>query len=280
MALQETDIPFARAGDVTLEARIYQDDELARGHAIVSVHGGAWNRNDRTSAHVLDRGLARAGLTVFALDFRQGPNFKFPAATQDIVAGIRYARANAGAYGINPDTIGIVGTSSGGHSVLLTSLTANAAMHEGTTVLDTNGEPSHATEVSNDVAYALSLWPVSNPGYRYNYAKRVNREDLLYGHHAYFDSEADMQKASIQRFLDEGETTSAPPLWLVQPGADDNVPQEMTADLLRALQAKGVPFEYTFYPGEPHALTREDSPAAATCIADAVGFINRQLARR
>jgi acetyl esterase len=278
MAVNEQDVSYARSGDETLMARVYHDHVSSRGHAIVSVHGGTWTKNDRTSAHVLDRGLARAGLTVFALDFRQGPQHKFPAATQDIIAGIRYVRANASRFGVNPDTIGIVGSSSGGQSVLLTSLTPGSAEHEGTDLIDEDGQPVSANHIDSAIAYTLALWPVTNPAYRYQYAQEVGRTDLVAGHRAYFRDENDMHTASIQRVLDDGEASALPPLWVVQAGADENVPQAMTLDFLRALQARGAPFEYVFYPGQPHALTRDDTPMASRCIADAVAFIDRQLA--
>jgi acetyl esterase len=279
MSAEEHDVQFALIEEKALLARVYHNPDTALGQAIVSVHGGAWSKNDRTTAHVLDRGLAQFGLTVFALDFRQGPEHKFPAATQDITAGIRFVRANAAKFGIDADRIGIVGSSSGGQSVLLTSLCCGAPMLEGTKIMDANGSAIDARGISAHVAYAAALWPVSNPMYRYHYAQQVGRDDLLDGHHAYFSSAAQMSQASIQRLLNEGETTAAPPLWIVQPGADDNVPQAMTLDLLHALQARGVEFEYMFYPNEPHAITREDTPSAARCIADATTFIARQLKR-
>jgi acetyl esterase/lipase len=277
MAIDEQDIPYAVMAGEPILARVYHNSQAAMGQGIVSVHGGAWCKNDRTSAHVLDRGLANLGLTVFALDFRQGPEHKFPTATRDITAGIRFVRANAARFGLDADRIGIVGSSSGGQSVLLTTLTCGAAMHEGTAIADADAQPMDAAGISARVAYALALWPVSDPLYRYQYAQEVGRDDLLAGHHAYFDSEEQMAQASIQRLLDDGEASVEAPVWIVQPGGDTNVPQPMTFDLLRALQDKGANLEYTFYPNEPHALTREDTPAAARCIADAGAFIQRQL---
>ena len=86
-----------------------------------------------------------------------------------------------------------------------------------------------------------------------------------------------MRTASIQRVLNEGEACLLPPIWVVQAGTDENVPQAMTLDFLRALQAQGAPFKYVFYPDQPHALTSNDTPMAARCIADAVAFIQRKL---
>ena len=81
----------------------------------------------------------------------------------------------------------------------------------GTPVLDTNGTQLDATRVSATVSYTLALWPVSDPLFRYHYAKRVDRADLIEGHDAYFASEDDMASASIQRVLDEGEASVMPP---------------------------------------------------------------------
>ena len=60
-----------------------------------------------------------------------------------------------------------------------------------------------------------------------------------------------MHTASIQRVLNEGEACALPPMWVVQAGADENVPQAMTLDFLRALQAQGAPFGYVFTPTSP-----------------------------
>ena len=49
MAIDEQDLTYARAGDDPSELRVYRDVSDSFGHAIVSVHGGTWTKNDRTS---------------------------------------------------------------------------------------------------------------------------------------------------------------------------------------------------------------------------------------
>src|SRR6185503_16482519 len=82
--------------------------------AVVFVHGGAWARLDRTADPILCGALAASGAVVIALDFRQAPDHRYPAASADVAAGMRYARAHAPRLGVDPARIGILGSSSGG----------------------------------------------------------------------------------------------------------------------------------------------------------------------
>jgi acetyl esterase len=277
MTILETDVVFARPGGMDLLARIYRSDEKFLAKGIISVHGGAWNKNDRTSIFVLNRALAAAGLLVLSLDFRQGPDFKHPSASQDIAAGVRHLRVHAEYYGIDANDIGIIGSSSGGQLALLAALAPDSEQYFGTPVVDLQGQAAARDDVPAGLSYVLSLWPVSDPLRRYRYAKEVGRDDLLAGHHMYFRDEAQMNEASVPRMLENREAQVLPPLWLAQPGADLNVPTAMTLDLLAAYQALDGYVEYVFYPGEPHAITREDTPSAQRCIRDLLGFIARRL---
>jgi acetyl esterase/lipase len=60
------------------------------------VHGGAWTYFDRRADAYFDRALAASGMVVVALDFRQGAAHPWPTAVADVVAGIRWTKANAG----------------------------------------------------------------------------------------------------------------------------------------------------------------------------------------
>ncbi|MFT5390490.1 MAG: acetyl esterase [Gammaproteobacteria bacterium] len=277
MALTEQDLEYARPDGGSLLARVYQDRELDPRDAVVSIHGGAWNKNDRTTTNVIDRALANAGLTVVALDFRQGPTHRHPAASQDICAGVRYVRRHAERLGIAADRIGIVGSSSGGQLALLAGLQPDLDEHRGTPIIGLNGEEESGNDISSALAYVAALWPVSDPLARYRYAQETGREELVQNHNNYFSSEDEMHAASIPRILDAGEARAFPPIWVAQPGADANVPQEMTFDLLRAAQARDVQVNYNFYPSQAHAFTYDDTPQARQCINDVIRFIKRRL---
>ena len=112
----------------------------ASGHGIVMVHGGAWPSNDRTTPWVMCEALAAAGMLVASLDFRCGPDFQHPTASADIAAGIRYLRVHANELQIDPDTLGLIGGSSGGHLVLLTALKPDVPEHMTTPILPRENE--------------------------------------------------------------------------------------------------------------------------------------------
>jgi hypothetical protein len=89
---------------------------------------------------------------------------------------------------------------------------------------------------------------VSDPYFRYRYAKRAGLDRLVAYHNAYFPDEAAMRQASVPRLVVAGEASRVPPALVVQPGEDANVPIEMTFDLLRAWQSRAGHIEYAHFP--------------------------------
>lgn len=271
----EDDLVYARAGTIELRAHAYRPKHDATLPAIIDVHGGAWTTGDRMSGALYDRGLASAGMFVFSIDFRQGPAAKHPAANQDIGAAVRYLRANATRLKIDPGSIGLVGSSSGGHLAMLAGLEPNAVKYAGTQIASGAGFATAQGDAS--VRYVIALWPVADPAYRYEYAQRVGRAELIRSHDGYFTTREVMRTASVPRLLRAKEQTHVPPLFVVQPGNDANIPREMTFDLLAAYQEAGGRTTYQFYPSQPHAFGHRPSAdtdrlivAMRDFIADAV----------
>ena len=261
---------YGCAESLPLKAEVHRrhDPSGRIGRAVLVVHGGAWSANDRHTPEVFCRHLSKAGYTALSLDFRDGRNGKHPCAVQDIAAGVRYVRANADALGVDAERIGLLGSSSGGHLVLASALQPDLPAHRGTSVY-VNGQPSDAADVSAAVRCVVALWPVSDPLERYRYALRAGREELVAAHRRYYRDESHMLAASVQRMLREGETQALPPLLLVQPGEDANVPRGMTLDLVREYQNAGGELHYLFYPGLPHAFAYQES-ADTSRLAEAV----------
>lgn len=97
----------------------------ARG-GIVRLHGGGYWMGGGETAQRIDRPLidhlaGRLGAVVFDLDYRLAPEYPFPAAVLDTLIMIDRARERADEYGIDPDRIALVGTSSGAHTAVLAS---------------------------------------------------------------------------------------------------------------------------------------------------------------
>lgn len=272
------DVVYARVDGADLQARLYHPPGKANAFpAIIDVHGGAWSTGDRKQGAFYDIALAKAGILVIAIDFRQGPKFKHPAGSADVAAAVRWARLNAKDLHVDPARIGLIGSSSGGHLAMLAGVKPNAAMHRGTPILDGKGAAKVHDDIDASVSYVIGMWPVSDPAARFRYAKRAGITGLQNGTNAYFADEYARWDASIPRVVTAGEAEKLPPLLIIQPGDDSNIPQDMTFDLLKAYQSRGGKLDYAFYPGMPHAFGHRPSPAGDDLIATLKDFIRRQI---
>lgn len=88
---------------------------------VIFVHGGGWSAGDKSGA--LDTAYAKMfyqlGFAVASIDYRLAPEFHFPAQINDCKLSIRYLRAHAEEFGLDPERIGAWGASAGGHLVCL-----------------------------------------------------------------------------------------------------------------------------------------------------------------
>ena len=250
--VEETDIVYREHPEIELKARIYRNQSEAKQPILIDIHGGAWNVGSRVGGVYYDRQLALAGFRVAAIDFRHAPDYQHPSATEDIETAIEYFIANSKEINGDPDNIGLIGSSSGGHLALLPGISCK-----------------------HKLDYVVALWPVSDPLYRYGYAKRVDRPFLIEAHENYFVDEKTMLSASIPKLVGDGEFNHLPPILIVQPGEDKNVPLEMTYDLMSKYQSAGGYVEYVYYPGEEHGFAHFPSEVSDRCISLIINFAQR-----
>jgi acetyl esterase len=84
--------------------------------ALVYYHGGGWTIGDLDTHDVLCRSLClQAGVVVVSVDYRMGPEHKFPAAYLDSIAAFEWVQQQAKALGIRPDRVAVGGDSAGGN---------------------------------------------------------------------------------------------------------------------------------------------------------------------
>ena len=119
--------------------------------AVIYFPGGGFTSADHEKFAEMRRALAEAGFVVAAAEYRPVPA-KFPALLEDAKAAVRYIRAHAGEYGVDPDRIGILGDSAGGYLVEMAGAT--------------NGEKTFDkgdwTNVSSDVQAVVSIYGISD----------------------------------------------------------------------------------------------------------------------
>lgn len=281
------DVEYGGPAEQRLLARVYRPAGVAGPFpALVDVHGGAWTYFDRTGDAHFDQALAACGAVVVALDFRQAP-VRYPAAVADVVAGIRFVKANAGRLAVVPEPLGLVGGSSGGHLLLLAALRPDAPEYGTTPYVGQTG-----ARVDARVAYALPLWPIADPLARYRYLldrianPRPSRERfflperLKEGHEGFFGDEATMGAASVPRLLAAGEAQHLPALWVAHPEHDENVTREMTEHLVETYRRAGGDVELVVFPDVGHAFANFPGAEADGCIAAMRAFVAVQLARQ
>ncbi|HWA77954.1 MAG TPA: alpha/beta hydrolase [Polyangiaceae bacterium] len=87
--------------------------------AILLVHGGGWERGDRTMERPFAKRLAALGFIAVPVSYRLGPPGRFPNALFDLKAAVRWLRANAARFTLDPKRVGAVGMSAGGQLVAL-----------------------------------------------------------------------------------------------------------------------------------------------------------------
>jgi acetyl esterase/lipase len=90
---------------------------------IVWVHGGAWRAGNKENSHSIH--ILREGYAAASINYRLSQHAIFPAQIEDCKAAIRFLRANAEKYNIDPNRIGVWGASAGGHLVALLGTTGD-----------------------------------------------------------------------------------------------------------------------------------------------------------
>src|SRR5438552_5218957 len=99
------DVEFRRTPTRTLMARIYQPQGEGPFPALLDLHGGAWNNQDRTANAPMDEKLAASGILVVAVDLTLAPEAPYPASVADANYGIRWLKAKAREWKGVPDTL-------------------------------------------------------------------------------------------------------------------------------------------------------------------------------
>ncbi|MDB4731610.1 alpha/beta hydrolase [bacterium] len=99
---------------------------------IVYIHGGAWQNGDKAGGNRFVNELVASGKFVGAsINYRLSHHAIWPAQIHDCKAAIRWLKGNAEKYGIDPERIGVIGTSAGGHLVAMLGTTGGVKELEG-----------------------------------------------------------------------------------------------------------------------------------------------------
>lgn len=267
------DIAYRETEAGPLLARLYRPSGEGPFPAVVSVHGGRWVSADRLTNTVMDQAMAQAGIVVMALDFRMPPAVRYPEPVADINFAIRWLKQSASRFGSAPALVGGIGTSSGGHQLMLNVLRPRDPRYAAI--------PLHGSDTDASLPYAIACWPVLDPLARYRMAKQKNMELHVKSHDAYWAGEAEMAEGNPQLIVERGESRSLPPLLLIQGTGDTTVPPEMTQRFAEAWRTHNGPVTLETFAGKAHTFitTEPEDPASKAAIAAVIRFVGDQAAR-
>lgn len=131
-AAVHTDLEYGRAGGVSLKLDASIPDGPGPHPAVILVHGGGWHAGDKDGGPSkgymvpMHEPLSAAGFAWFSINYRLAPDFRHPAAVEDVETAIRWVKAHATEYRIDPKRIALSGESAGGHLVALAAVRADA----------------------------------------------------------------------------------------------------------------------------------------------------------
>jgi acetyl esterase/lipase len=265
------DLEYHRVDGAPLLARLYRPHGAGPFPAIAEVHGGAWTSGDRLNNVDIAQALAADGILVLSLDFRMPPQAAYPAAIADINLGVRWLKAHAAELGSRPELVGGLGTSSGGHLLLLSTLRPRDPRYAALPLAGVSG-------IDATLPYVVACWPVADPLARFHAVQARGNARLVQAHHQFWPSEDAMAEGNPQLILERGEPAALPPALVLQGTNDDNLTPDMAERFVAAYRRRGGQATLELFEGQPHTFISKDPTSAASLKALELikAFIHRQ----
>ena len=232
----QRDIPYVADGHERQKLDLYVREGAKNLPLVVWIHGGGWEAGSKEGTPAM--GLLWRGYAVASINYRLSTHAPYPAQVEDCKAAIRWLRANAGRYGIDPNRIGVWGSSAGGHLSALVGTTGDVKEFD----KGANATVSSQVQAVCDFCGPtdISLWRASRPG---------DTLSKLFGGPIQ-DRAALVQKANPIRYVSKVD----PPFFIAHGDRDPTVPLQHSQLLEGALQKAGVGVTLRVEPGAGHSL--------------------------
>jgi alpha-L-fucosidase 2 len=241
-------VEYARPDGLSLQLDVALPPGPGPFPAVIMIHGGGWESGSRAEFHY--PGLSfyvRPGVACVPIDYRLSDQAPYPAAVDDCLAAVRWVRAHAAQYKLDPDRLAVLGGSAGGYLALMVAT-------EPTTATDRD---SHGRQLSCLVTAAASLAGPTDllaitqfrPGAPHQRGPNALRRMLgkFLGGSPEQLPDLYAQASPINRV-----TAAAPPTMLVYGLLDQLVPPEQALSMQAELQAAGVPVAMLPRPDQGH----------------------------
>ena len=269
-AVTEHDVEYLNVDGVNRLVRIYQPEGPGPFPMLLSIHGGAWTDKDHTEYESTSTPLAATGIVVAAIGQRVGKGFPYPLQLQDINYGVRWLKAHASDFNGDPDSVGGIGYSSGGHTLPLAAMRPTDPRYS---ALPLEG----SFQVDSNFAFTISCWPVIEPYFRYEIAREKGNTDLMEKHHIFFQGDEAMHESTPINIIQSGEKVTLPPAMVMHGTADDVMPIEASERFVAAYNGAGGKAQLVPWQGKGHGWARTAGPGADEFVKISSEFIAKQL---
>ncbi len=243
----ERDIVYSQPQGEALKLDLYRPKQIEGTiPGIICVHGGGWTEGTRTRWGYMCEQLAQRGYVAAGVQYRFTPKWPFPASVNDVKAAVRWLRANASRLHVDPQRIGALGDSAGGHLVLMLGTTGDVKKFDAD---GDNLDQSSRVQCVVDVHGPAEMVKLYGPNK--NLDPLLDR--LLGGPPA----------SNMQRYRQASPicwaTPDAPPTLLIHGTKDDVVLPEQSQWMYDRLQACGVQSELLWMEGAEHRADQRGS---------------------
>ncbi len=197
---------------------------------IVWVHGGGWQNGGKDGCPPLRKGYVQRGYAVASINYRLSGHATFPAQIQDCKAALRWLRAHADKYHIDPERIGVWGSSAGGHLVALLGTSGDVKEFDVGENLDQSSRVQAVCDYYGPTDFKVF---VTTPRYE-SHAGDASPEAKLIGG-AVLENEEKAAQVNPIRYV----TKDDPPFLIVHGDEDRTVPHNQSSLLFDALKKAG-----------------------------------------
>ena len=218
----------------------------------------------------MDRAISATGVLVAAIDMTLAPEAPYPASVQDANYGVRWLKSRAPKLNGDPSSLGVLGSSTGGHIAELIGMRPRDARYNAVSLPE-------APNVDATVAYVATRSPISDPYARYQQAEKMKRAEMVQNTKNWFIPWETIHEANPQQILDRREQVSLPPLLIMQGALDDNVLPALQEKFAASYRAAGGDCQLEIFEGCEHLWVDKPGPATDRAHEMVKTFIARNL---
>ena len=237
------DMAYVENGHARQKLDLYVPQADAPLPVLIWVHGGGWQAGSKDGCPPLRAGYLEQGYAVASIGYRLSGDATFPAQIEDCKAAIRWLRAHAVEYGLDPNRFGVWGSSAGGHLVALLGTSGDVEEFDVGAHLDQSSRVQAVCDYYGPTDFKVF---VTTPRYE-RHAKPGSPENKLIGGNVLEDPDK-VARVNPITYVDEND----PPYLIVHGDADGTVPLNQSQLLFEALKEAGVPVHFHTIHGAGH----------------------------